>query len=303
MRKHRLIFFGISALLLFAYIVMAFCSGTYHGISTGFSEPAPVGGFDTERMRAALKGFTETAQAKGFEVETLSSGDYGVSIKATMKTWWGTRTLDASGEIRPLLEIGSKDPFIVIKDGAEEKLSTSWFWPVLEMSDGSLGLARDLAKDLAQMYKSSIAEGLPPPVFLPEPAAAASRSLASTQPAKTQNSVVDGSKNRQPAWPREATGDKSIHRVLVALEPTSKKSRFGEFSDFIVDSYPTGEWLFDTEATDDAKRLFVFYAHDPEAVRKVFSATCGDFSLKISRFETQPMSASEMEKVRERLDD
>lgn len=114
---------------------------------------------------------------------------------------------------------------------------------------------------------------------------------------------MDGSKNRQPAQPHEITGGKSMHRVTLTLEPTDKKSRFREFSDYIIASYPTGEWLFDFDESVDAKRLFVFYAHDPEAVRRVFSRTCGDFGLKIGRFEAQPMSASEMESVRERLDD
>ena len=89
-------------------------------------------------------------------------------------------------------------------------------------------------------------------------------------------------------------------RITFQLADNQPSEAMESFEDYLVDTYPTGEWaMIDEVSEPPGFRVFEFIVDDVEAAREFVQSAAEFNKLTVGKVTTAPSSAEEFEAAEE----
>ncbi len=93
-----------------------------------------------------------------------------------------------------------------------------------------------------------------------------------------------------------------MKRIKLYFKEDGEDADWESFADYVADTYPTENYTFDPELSDDDAMMFVFYGEDEKEIVECYQNAAPSASMCLDRTEVDELSANEYKKICERLD-
>ncbi|NRA38457.1 MAG: hypothetical protein HRU15_09975 [Planctomycetes bacterium] len=114
---------------------------------------------------------------------------------------------------------------------------------------------------------------------------------------KTGRFHISNSKRSKVAKKKPA-----MYMVQIQLIPVKLKYEFEKFSDYVMDAYPTGDWIWDIDKSSDDKKIFTFYTTKYSDVVIFFRDSCDSFGMAVGSATLKRLKDEEWKKIQYRID-
>jgi len=92
-----------------------------------------------------------------------------------------------------------------------------------------------------------------------------------------------------------------MKRIEFELTPTVRTVALEEHADYIVDSYPMQQWLWDHANSDEEHGHWIFYANEAAAVKAFFDGIGRERGFTIANWRVSDVAVPEEQAIRARL--
>lgn len=93
------------------------------------------------------------------------------------------------------------------------------------------------------------------------------------------------------------------YHIITMMIPASKDHKYNEFSDYVMSTYPVGDWHYDLDKSNDSKKVVAFYATKPADVISYLQEMAPHYKLKMGLSQCRLIGVNDWTKIKKKLEE